>query len=834
MSEEICDYVATKYEPETWHGKESRKWGLDFNKDRGGLDIEEWRCPHPSIEGKDRCIFHTDSDELPEEIDESEALLDALNEAGESPFDDGEEHRGQFVGATFGSLDLSGETIIVDEHSLRLDHAKIHGFEDDLMFEGTEFVVREQLSFYRTELVNEGMGDVVFDETGFTVEGEGNVSFKQTKFITRDSGKVSFDGAKFTAKGKGSVFFNETEFTTKGGGDVSFDGAEFATEDEGNVSFTKTAFTTKGGGDISFTGAEFTTEGQGNASFGHMSPSIKEAPRTFGGVEFIAEGDGNVLFNNTRFTPKGDGDVSFGGARFTTKGQGNVSFRGANFTTKGSGNVSFDGSEFTTKQGKVSFDSTEFATSQGSISFWGAEFYADKTHFQDASFRAINIEGISDSNFPNGQIVDCASSQDSGKVLFKEAKFTGDLIFKDIALDSRTQLSFSATNVAKRFIFEVDVDDPVIPAHFDFSKIRFTDPPIFRSKKSTFDSDSVEVIEQYFPCVFVGSVDFSDAQFPEGTDFSDFHFTKDTTFAGANLSGVNFSRADLSGTSLERATLNRAELLGTNLIGAKLYGALLGDARINHRTNFWPTYNASTANKYSVSATDILSPGDSPIPNHIPGFRGVPLFGGGYAHLKAWLRQGSVPYCRYDPRYETIDDDNLPGSDNSESDNEDDEVSSLEKAAEVYGTVEGLAHDNSLQELASESFIGRKDVQRRQYWRDDEYGRRSLMWFRSFVPNVIARYGESPWRVLGFGAFTILVCGLLYSAFDLITEVGSEGDPATLLESVYFSALTFTTLGYGDFRPTNTVGQIIAVSETATGVIMLAILVFVFGRRATR
>lgn len=54
----------------------------------------------------------------------------------------------------------------------------------------------------------------------------------------------------------------------------------------------------------------------------------------------------------------------------------------------------------------------------------------------------------------------------------------------------------------------------------------------------------------------------------------------------------------------------------------------------------------------------------------------------------------------------------------------------------------------------------------------------------------------------------------------------------TLFGSLYFRALTFTTLGYGDFNPTEPAGQVLAVAETSVGVILLAILVF--GRRATR
>ena len=51
---------------------------------------------------------------------------------------------------------------------------------------------------------------------------------------------------------------------------------------------------------------------------------------------------------------------------------------------------------------------------------------------------------------------------------------------------------------------------------------------------------------------------------------------------------------------------------------------------------------------------------------------------------------------------------------------------------------------------------------------------------------------------------------------------------------MYLSTLTFTTLGLGDFRPQGQLGQVLAIGETSAGVILLALLVFVFGRRATR
>ncbi|PSQ12357.1 hypothetical protein BRC93_02370 [Halobacteriales archaeon QS_5_70_15] len=38
---------------------------------------------------------------------------------------------------------------------------------------------------------------------------------------------------------------------------------------------------------------------------------------------------------------------------------------------------------------------------------------------------------------------------------------------------------------------------------------------------------------------------------------------------------------------------------------------------------------------------------------------------------------------------------------------------------------------------------------------------------------------------------------------------------------------------YGDFSPIEPAGRLLAVAETSAGVVLLAILMFVFGRRAT-
>ncbi|GAI81392.1 unnamed protein product, partial [marine sediment metagenome] len=50
-------------------------------------------------------------------------------------------------------------------------------------------------------------------------------------------------------------------------------------------------------------------------------------------------------------------------------------------------------------------------------------------------------------------------------------------------------------------------------------------------------------------------------------------------------------------------------------------------------------------------------------------------------------------------------------------------------------------------------------------------------------------------------------------------------------DCIYFSTITFTTLGYGDFRPLEGWGRILAGSEAFIGAFMMALFVYTFARR---
>ena len=255
MSSRTCAYVASQDDPESWHGSDSSEFALGFGL--GGPGLPEWHCPHPplgqDIGDEEYCVFHTDIDVSADY--QQQKLLEALKEAGEKPWEDRPEHRGQFVGATFGAIDISGETITAtDDYDIRFDHARFQAKDNDLDFNGTTFKTEGHypISFKKAEFITTGDGDVKFSDTTFRTDSRGDVQFRDAMFRAKGDGTVRFNRATFKANDAGNVDFYDTTFRTDGDGDVQFSNAMFRADDLGHVSFFGTTLI-----DVLFWGVDF-------------------------------------------------------------------------------------------------------------------------------------------------------------------------------------------------------------------------------------------------------------------------------------------------------------------------------------------------------------------------------------------------------------------------------------------------------------------------------------------------------------------------------------------------------------------------------------------------
>lgn len=112
----------------------------------------------------------------------------------------------------------------------------------------------------------------------------------------------------------------------------------------------------------------------------------------------------------------------------------------------------------------------------------------------------------------------------------------------------------------------------------------------------------------------------------------------------------------------------------------------------------------------------------------------------------------------------------------------------------------------------------------------------------SKMVDIFCGYGEAPLRIIGLSLVIILVCAFIYAFTGLnyngTIQVVNAGLPpkdniALLWSSLYYSVVTFTTLGYGDFTPVG-ISRAVAAAEAFTGSFTIALFVVVFVKKMTR
>lgn len=710
-SSNCCSYVAEKSDPSNWHGETPEDWMLEE---------DSWSCKHKLldheiVENPDFCVFHTDPEDLPDDVDEGEAFVEVVNQEVNSDDEELVRKKTEFVGSTFGEFRIEEGTTINSKNDFNIcfDHT-IFGDEVDLEY----IVFNSGISMRATKFSN----SVSFNSSSFTnnaYEQFNNAKFTDdVSFDEVDFDSVSFNGSEFT--GDSYVSFREATFS----GEVWFDNVDFTTDNR--VVFDDTEFNY----DVWFTDTTFTGEVCFRAAKFHSDSRVwfedaefkSNKPVWFSGTEFL----GRASFSRTKFL--GDGNVSFAG----------VDFSGVQL----SGNVSFIDTKFI-GSGKVSFGNAIF-NGDNNVDFSNAEFNCD------VSFNSTEMTG-------------------DGTVSFEGVSFFG------------SSMSLKESDISKTINLRLDKNAD----QTSFAGSSFVNSNIIADSMRSFDFHEVD-------------------------------------FTGVNLNDIDFSESNL-----EQTLFTRANLYDADFTGAKLDGAIFASARVNQETNF------GEGSKLRVSYDPEYGKVNNGIRTRIR--RAVQL----YLPLPTRWSDPSSTVSNEDINRSTEDDEELGDTaDQSSSDeNEDSEVDRLRKAAGAYHTLERIGQENSLPDLQTTGFVRRQEMHHRRYRAEGQWGK----WLRAAVARFTLLYGESPYRVAGFSFLIILVSGALYplGGFQAnnsgeILRASSISEWLTLLpDGIYFSTLTFTTLGFGDFQPVG-MGRWLAVTETALGAMMIALLVFVLGRRAAR
>ena len=157
-----------------------------------------------------------------------------------------------------------------------------------------------------------------------------------------------------------------------------------------------------------------------------------------------------------------------------------------------------------------------------------------------------------------------------------------------------------------------------------------------------------------------------------------------------------------------------------------------------------------------------------------------------------------------------------------------------QEAEEVCRNIRKQCEKQGLFEMAGDFF--KREMRFRRY----QMPKFSIKRIVSKVVDLFCGYGEDPMRVVGFSIFLILVCAMAYFFLDTTGAHPIYEDLSgwqfylfEFLNSLYFSVVTFTTLGYGDISPVG-FARFIAAFEAFLGSFTMALFVVVFVKKMTR
>jgi hypothetical protein len=161
----------------------------------------------------------------------------------------------------------------------------------------------------------------------------------------------------------------------------------------------------------------------------------------------------------------------------------------------------------------------------------------------------------------------------------------------------------------------------------------------------------------------------------------------------------------------------------------------------------------------------------------------------------------------------------------------------LRRARSTYRRLEELGRQNGFPTLQSRMFKRRQEMRRHLF---REQGERTK-WLFAELQRQLFFYAESFRRILlvsaiATGLFWVLftTTGTVETTEGVAVTAGAVADkPQLIWETLYYSLSVFFA-GTGSLSPTGILGQVFTVSLRAIGPILLALLIFVLGRRAAR
>lgn len=426
--------------------------------------------------------------------------------------------------------------------------------------------------------------------------------------------------------------------------------------------------------------------------------------------------------------------------------------------------------------------------------------YLDKTDFSGANLKKANFEGSNlwETIFYKADLTEANLSRTS----FREADFKNAILEK--------------ANLNKTNLFEDTLEEGFDKAYLkgpDFVGADFKNVDFERADLSEANLSNCNLGECYFEGVNLS-----------GTDFQETYFVK------SNLSGVNLKDSNFDGADFKGATINGDNFMARELVNAKLRTGKykIGfDYTDTNGQELHPSKSfiiESDLNGASFKRTSFVECTLNNIKFNNNLFDNVSFNSSVLINIEWGNSRIKKEYFL-----------NLKPKDLKK------DYKDYISLSETYLSIKNQFNKNGRYIDMSWAYLKEKESLRLEYKQNIIYKEifnffgRTKNFFKfiwEYFLFILFGYGEKPWHILGWSIFTIIVFGIVYR---IIPAIGSGlKDIETTINfwrSLYFSAITFTTVGFGDFHPINDLSRILVVIEAALGLFCYSLFIFTFGRR---
>ncbi len=260
-------------------------------------------------------------------------------------------------------------------------------------------------------------------------------------------------------------------------------------------------------------------------------------------------------------------------------------------------------------------------------------------------------------------------------------------------------------------------------------------------------------------------------------------------FTRSNLEGSFFTRAHLSESIFDKSNLNEANFEYSNLKGASLNKAKMRDANLRYTE--------------MNSKTEV---------------QGIDWFN--------CVIDGSTLY------YTKVDEivvNERKFNRGKKNNDRDQMIEQAGEAREVYVKLKNHFKQAGQYETSGKYYYREKLMESHVH----RFAKNWTNWLWNSIYRYSAGYGEKPHYILAWWAIIITLFGTIYW---LSGGLHRAGESVSILDSYYFSVVTFTTLGFGDIQPAASMDyiKVCAMTEALLGTMLMALFILTFGRKMMR